>query len=78
MNIATGLYFQNSSLGMGYNVPLETQYMGLNTNNIKAWTSDSYTVTYVYLYDKERYPVKRTMFLPGNTNPQQVTVFEYK
>jgi hypothetical protein len=78
MNIATGLYFQNSALGIGYNVPLETHYIGLNANNIRTWTSDSDTFTYTYLYDKDRYPIRKTMFLPGNTNPEQVTAFEYK
>jgi len=78
MNIATALYFQNSALGIGYNVPLETHYIGLNANNMKTWTSDSYTVTYAYVYDKDRYPIQKMMFLPGNSDPEQVTLFEYK
>ena len=77
LNIANSLYFESSSLGLGYNVPLETHYMGVTTNNMTSWTSGTYTVSFKYLYDKNSYPVRKEMYLPGEVNPEQVTLFEY-
>lgn len=77
LNIANSLYFENSTLGIGYNVPLETHYMGVTINNITSWTSGSYTASFRYVYDGDKYPLKKEMILPGNANSYQVTVFEY-
>jgi hypothetical protein len=77
LNIANSLYFEHSSLGIGYNVPLETHYFGVTTNNMASWTTGNYTVNYNYLYDQDQYPVRKEMFLPGNINPWQVTLYEY-
>lgn len=78
LNIANSLYFEHSSLGLGYNVPLETHYMGVTTNNMASWSAGNYTVTYTYQYDMDQYPVRKEMFLPGNITPWQVTLFEYQ
>lgn len=77
LNIANSLYFENSSIGIGYNVPLETHYMGVTTNNMTSWTSGSFTVTFKYVYDADKYPLRKEMVIPGSTNPYQVTLFEY-
>ena len=77
LNIANSLYFESSALGLGYNVPLETHYMGVTTNNMTAWTTGTYTVTMKYLYDKDNYPVKKEMMMPGVSGPYQVSFFEY-
>ena len=77
LNIANSLYFESAALGIGYNVPLETHYMGVTTNNMTSWTTGTYTVTFKYLYDQDRYPVRKEMYLPGDLNPYQVVYFEY-
>ncbi|MGI8583844.1 MAG: hypothetical protein ACR2KX_16730 [Chitinophagaceae bacterium] len=77
LNIANSLYFENSAIGLGYNVPLETHYMGVTINNMTSWSSGSYTVSFKYVYDADKYPLKKEMILPGNTNPYQVILFEY-
>jgi len=77
LNIANSLYFESAALGIGYNVPLETHYMGVTTNNMTSWTTGNYTVTFNYLYTPDQYPVRKEMFLPGDVNPYQITVFEY-
>ena len=77
LNIANSLYFESAALGIGYNVPLETHYMGVTTNNMTSWTTGTYTVTFKYLYDQDRYPVRKEMFLPGDINPSYVVSFEY-
>ena len=66
LNIANSLYF-----------PLETHYMGVTANNMTSWTTGNYTVNFTYVYDPDRYPVKKQMFLPGDTNPSNVTFFDY-
>ncbi len=77
LNIANSLYFENSSIGLGYNVPLETHYMGVTFNNMTSWSSGTYTVTFKYVYDADKYPVRKELYYPGNTNPSQVILFEY-
>ncbi|HUC80587.1 MAG TPA: hypothetical protein VMR70_06700 [Flavisolibacter sp.] len=77
MNIANSLYFESASLGLGYNVPQETHYMGVTSNNMTSWTSGTYTVNFRYVYAQDRYPLKKEMFLPGETTPSQTTLFEY-
>ena len=77
LNIANSLYFESAALGIGYNVPLETHYMGVTTNNMTSWTTGSYTVTFKYLYTPDQYPVRKEMFLPGDIIPYQVVLFEY-
>lgn len=77
LNIANSLYFESASLGLGYNVPLETHYMGVTTNNMTSWTTGNYTVIFKYSYDPDRYPVRKEMFLPGDVTPFSVTFFEY-
>ena len=77
LNIANSLYFESAALGIGYNVPLETHYMGVTTNNMTSWTTGSYTVTFKYLYTPDQYPVRKEMFLPGDVTPYQVVLFEY-
>jgi hypothetical protein len=77
MNIANSLYFESAALGLGYNVHKETHYMGVTSNNMTSWTSGNYTATYKYVYNQEKYPVRKEMFLPGDTSPTQVIVFEY-
>ena len=77
LNIANSLYFESAALGIGYNVPLETHYMGVTTNNMTSWTTGNYTVIFKYLYDQYGYPVRKEMFLPGDINPSHVVSFEY-
>ena len=77
LNIANSLYFESAALGLGYNVPLETHYMGVTTNNMTSWTTGNYTVMFKYLYDQDRYPVRKEMFLPGELDPYSVILFEY-
>ena len=77
LNIANSLYFESAALGLGYNVPLETHYMGVTKNNMTSWSTGNYTVNFKYLYDQDRYPVRKEMFLPGDINPYSVTLFEY-
>jgi hypothetical protein len=77
LNLANSLYFESASLGLGYNVPLETHYMGVTTNNMTSWTSGNYTVRFTYLYDQDKLPVRKEMILPGDPHPYQVTLFEY-
>lgn len=77
LNISNALYFEHASLGLGYNVPLETHYMGVTTNNMTSWSSGNYRVRFNYLYDRDEYPVKKEMILPGEIEPSQVTFFEY-
>jgi len=77
MNLANSLYFESAALGIGYNVPLETHYMGVTTNNMTSWTTGNYTVSFQYLYTQDRYPVRKEMFLPGDVSPYQVVLFEY-
>lgn len=77
LNIANSLYFESAALGIGYNVPRETHYMGVTTNNLTSWTTGTYTVNFKYAYDADRYPVKKEMFLPGDSDPYSVTFFEY-
>lgn len=77
LNISNSLYFENASIGLGYNVPLELHYQGVTTNNMTAWSTGGYTVTYRYQYDGSNYPVKREQFLPGNTAPSQTTYYQY-
>ena len=77
LNIANSLYFESAALGIGYNVPLETHYMGVTTNNMTSWTTGNYTVTFKYLYTQDQYPVRKEMFLPSDVNPYQVILFEY-
>ncbi|MFT3847056.1 MAG: hypothetical protein QM725_18510 [Lacibacter sp.] len=77
LNISNSLYFESASLGIGYNVPLETHYMGVTTNNLTSWTTNDYTVQFKYVYDSDLYPVRKEMCLPGKSLPSQVTLFEY-
>lgn len=77
LNIANSLYFENSTIGLGYNVPLETHYMGVTTNNMTSLSTGSYTVTFRYVYDADKYPLKKELNLPGDINPSQVFLFEY-
>ena len=77
LNIANSLYFESAALGIGYNVPLETHYMGVTINNMTSWTTGNYTVIFKYLYDQDRYPVRKEMFLPSDINPYNVISFEY-
>jgi hypothetical protein len=77
LNIANSLYFQNGHLGLGYNVPLETHYIGVNSNNMTSWTSGSYTAVFKYSYDRDKYPVRKEMILPEGSNPYQTILFEY-
>ena len=77
LNIANSLYFESAALGIGYNVPLETHYMGVTTNNMTSWTAGDYTVSFNYLYTHDQYPVRKEMFLPGDVSPFQVILFEY-
>jgi len=77
LNIANSLYFESAALGIGYNVPLETHYMGVTINNMTSWTTGNYTVVFKYLYDQDRYPVRKEMFLPGDINPSYIVLFEY-
>jgi len=78
LNIANSLYFESAALGIGYNVPLETHYMGVTTNNMTSWTTGNYTVNFKYLYTQDQYPVRKEMFLPDDVvTPYQVTLFEY-
>jgi len=78
LNIANSLYFESAALGIGYNVPLETHYMGVTINNMTSWTTGNYTVSFKYLYTLDQYPVRKEMFLPDDVvNPYQVTLFEY-
>ena len=77
LNIANSLYFESAALGIGYNVPQETHYMGVTTNNMTSWTSGTYTTTFKYLYDQDRYPVRKEMYLPGDITPTKVILFEY-
>ena len=77
LNIANSLYFESSALGLGYNVPLETHYMGVTSNNMVSWTTGSYTVVMKYLYDADNYPVKKELIMPGVADPYQVSIFEY-
>ena len=78
LNIANSLYFESASLGIGYNVALETHYMGVTTNNMTSWTTGNYTVNFKYLYIQNKYPIRKEMFLPDDlVNPYQVTLFEY-
>ena len=77
LNIANSLYFENAGIGLGYNVPLETHYLGVTINNLTSWSSGSYTANFKYAYDKDKYPVKKEMTLPGDPNPYQVIYFEY-
>jgi hypothetical protein len=77
MNIANSLYFEHPSIGIAYNVPKETHYMGVTTNNMTSWTSGNYTATFKYQYNVDKYPVKKEMYLPGDASPYQVTFFEY-
>ncbi|MGZ8559266.1 MAG: hypothetical protein ACXWWC_13070 [Chitinophagaceae bacterium] len=77
LNIANSLYFESASLGIGYNVPLETHYMGVTTNNMTSYTAGTNTVNFKYLYDQDNYPVKKETFFPGDITPYQVILFEY-
>jgi hypothetical protein len=77
LNIANSLYFENSGMGLGYNVPLETHYMGVTTNNMISWSSGTYTVSFRYVYDADKYPLRKEMIMPGASAPDQVTLFEY-
>ena len=77
LNIANSLYFENAALGLGYNIPLEMHYQGVTTNNMTSYTTGSYTVIFKYLYDQDKYPVRKEMILPGDANPYQVSLFEY-
>jgi hypothetical protein len=77
LNIANSLYFESSVLGLGYNVPLETHYMGVTTNNMTSWVTGSSKAIFNYLYDQDKYPLQKEMFLLGDTSPRQVTFFEY-
>lgn len=77
MNLANSLYFVNSAIGLGYNVPLETHYMGVTANNMTSWTTGSYTVRFNYAYDNYGYPVQKEMFFPGDSLPYWTINFEY-
>ena len=77
LNIANSLYFESPALGIGYNVPKETHYMGVTTNNMTSWTTGNYTVNFTYSYSQDQYPIRKEMFLPGDTKPTQVISFEY-
>jgi hypothetical protein len=77
MNIANSLYFEHPSIGIGYNVPKETHYMGVTINNMTSWTSGNYTATFQYQYNVDKYPLRKELYLPGDTEPYQVTLFEY-
>ncbi len=77
LNIANSLYFENSAIGLGYNVPLETHYMGVTINNMTSWMTGSYKVNFNYEYDIDKYPVRKEMARPGDVSPFQVILFEY-
>ncbi len=77
LNIANSLYFENSAIGLGYNVPLETHYLGVTVNNMLSWSSGNYTAKFTYVYDQDKYPVKKEMILPGDPSAYQVICFEY-
>ncbi|MBC7903156.1 MAG: hypothetical protein H7Y27_07020, partial [Gemmatimonadaceae bacterium] len=77
LNIANSLYFESSAIGLGYNVPLENHYMGVTTNNMTSWTTGNYTVRFEYVYDANKYPVRKEMLLPGDAIPYEVTLLEY-
>lgn len=78
LNIANSLYFESSSLGLGYNIPLETHYMGVTSNNMTALITGNTIFRFKYIYTPDGYPLKKEMFEPGeSTNVYQVTYFEY-
>ena len=73
------MYFTNSSLGIGYNVPTETHYMGLNRNNITAFSLDGFKTVVKYQYDKFKYPVKSESFAEVDPSSfRTTTYFAYK
>jgi hypothetical protein len=63
LNITNSLHFENSAIGLGYNVPLETHYMGVTTNIMTSWITGSYKVSFKYLYDGDKYPVRKEMIM---------------
>jgi hypothetical protein len=77
VNIANSFYFENAAVGLGYNVPRETHYLGVATNNMLSYTTGSYIVKFRYVYDGDNYPVKKEMILPNDPNPCEVTYMEY-
>ena len=79
LNIYNSMYFTNSSLGIGYNVPTETHYMGLNRNNITAFSLDGFKTVVKYQYDKFKYPVKSESFAEVDPSSfRTTTYFAYK
>jgi len=77
LNIANSLYFENSAIGLGYNVPLETHYLGVTLNNMLSWSTGNFVVTFNYAYNGDGYPIKKEMFLPGSVDADKVVHFEY-
>jgi hypothetical protein len=78
LNIENSLYFQHPSIGIGYNVPFETHYIGFNTNNMTSFKTGTLLVTFKYVYDEDQYPIRKEMFRPSDTvNPEEVILFEY-
>jgi len=78
INIYNSLYFTNPALGIGYNVPTESHYIGFNRNNITAFSLEGFKTVVVYEYDKFKYPVKSETFAEEDPSFKTTTYFTYK
>ncbi len=80
LNIANALYFMNSTIGMGYNLPQEMHYIGLNKNNMRtiivSTVEEDGLVTIDYTYNNDGYPTKKTMGFDG-AEQKEFYEFEY-
>jgi hypothetical protein len=78
LNIYNSLYITNPALGIGYNISVHNQYIGVNQNNIVAYVQDN-AVRFVfdYIYDEFKYPIKAEFYLEG-TSFVTTTYFFYK
>lgn len=79
LNVFNSLNFTNPALGIAFNIQTETNYIGLNRNNVTAYTVAGAPFRFVinYLYDNYKYPVWSEASPEGAPN-KFITYYTYQ
>lgn len=79
LNVFNSLNLTNPALGIGFNIQVQTNYSGLNRNNVTAFTVAGAPFRFVinYLYDNYKYPVWSEAYPEGSPN-KFITYYTYK
>jgi len=79
LNVFNSLNLTNPALGIGFNIQVQTNYIGLNRNNITSYmvAGAPFRFEINYLYDTYKYPVWSEAYPEGSPN-KFITYYTYK